>query len=120
MTNFKTYTPVWPETAILWGAGATAALGIRPTSKLSNSLYQLAQKDLDLTRRVEKFIGYNNPSGIEAVEGLLTILGDPEATTQKVNQSIESLFQGWYRAVARQELGSFAEKDKNIVSFRIR
>lgn len=94
MTDLKSYTPVWPETAIFWGAGATAALGIRPTSKLSKSLYQLAQKGVSLTHRVENFIGYNNSAWIEAVVDLLTILGDPKPTLD-VNQSIQRQYQSF-------------------------
>ncbi|KUP23760.1 hypothetical protein [Paenibacillus sp. DMB5] len=86
------YTPVWPETAVFWGAGATASIGMRTTQKLSESFYLLAQKDVTLTDRVKKSIGYDDkPVWLEAVVDLLNILGDPDTSTEAI-ESIRRQF----------------------------
>ena len=74
------YTPTWPETVILWGAGATAALGFPTTQQIGRRICVLAREDNSdgsLEKRVrEAFPDEDNCVG---VVDLLRLLGDHEA-----------------------------------------
>ena len=61
-------------TAIFWGAGSTASLGIRTSDKQSKCISELALEDSEpLQSRVEKAVG---PFKSDAFTDLLNILGD--------------------------------------------
>lgn len=51
--NQTSYQPVWPETVIFWGAGATKSIGFHTTADLSYTLYMLARTDQNLKERVQ-------------------------------------------------------------------
>ncbi|WP_141706252.1 hypothetical protein [Desulfuribacillus alkaliarsenatis] len=72
------YKPIWPETAVFWGAGATAAIGVRTTPTIGVSIYRLVIPGVSLRERVKQAIQYDNSTWINAVKDLLIILGDPE------------------------------------------
>ena len=76
-----------PHTVIFWGAGATAALGMRTTSQQATFIYRLAkdQKGLPgkttlLHRRVIEALGEAVASWAPALVDLLSILGDADET----------------------------------------
>jgi len=80
------YKPLWPETAIFWGAGATADLGISTTGALGKAFYYLGRPEMPLKERVKKAIGERDSEWEEAVADLLLILGDPYVNNQEDSQ----------------------------------
>jgi len=51
--NKESYNPIWPETLIFLGAGATASIGMPTTGKIAELLYKLSSSDGNLASRVE-------------------------------------------------------------------
>lgn len=84
--QLPSYEPIWPETAVFWGAGATASLGIKTTGMLGSSFFYLAEKGKPLEERVETAVGHNNSEWLLAVKDLLILLGDPEQKLEKDKQ----------------------------------
>lgn len=104
--KFESYKPLWPETAIFWGAGATAALGISTTAALGEFFYYLAQPGFSLKERIEKAIKHSDPDWKQSVADLLTILHDPELTGEKADEEVE-------QALIRQFPGISKEQRRN-------
>lgn len=50
--SIESYNPIWPETLIFLGSGASAALGMPTTGKIAQLLYKLSSSDGDLSSRV--------------------------------------------------------------------
>lgn len=82
-TQLPSYEPIWPETAVFWGAGATASLGIKTTGMLASSFFHLAEKGKNLKERVHQAVGHNNSEWLKAVMDLLILLGDPDRESQQ-------------------------------------
>ena len=76
------------HTLILWGAGATASLGMRTTFQQGKFLKQLARSETkgssqqSLSERVHNAIGENNTEWATPLADLLLILGDGNETEQ--------------------------------------
>ena len=70
----KSYDPIWPETTILWGAGATASLGMPPTAKQGEIIWEFAQG-----RKIEdrlKGVDFITKDNEREISDLLVALGD--------------------------------------------
>jgi hypothetical protein len=77
----QSYKPVWPETAVFWGAGATAEIGMRTTYQLGKAFYLLSEKGKALEQRVNDALAYKEMAGWSSiVTDLLKILGDPDSS----------------------------------------
>ncbi len=76
MSELPSYKPIWPETVIFWGAGATRALNIHTTNELGQAIYLLAENGRSLMARVTA--GFSRESVISGVSDLLIILGDDD------------------------------------------
>lgn len=72
----ESYQPIWPETVIFWGAGATRALNMHTTAELGQALYCLVQQQQTLQERVQNVFAL--PEIRACVGDLLIILGDDE------------------------------------------
>ena len=64
------------KTVIFWGAGATAALGIRTTADQTAALRKLAGEEGSVNERVKEALGQVDRQWTDAFSDLLTILGD--------------------------------------------
>ena len=65
-----------PHTLIIWGAGATATIGMRTTAQQASYLANLACNSNTLDQRVSKALDNPNSSYIDPFIDLLKILGD--------------------------------------------
>lgn len=101
MSQWKSYKPIWPETVIFWGAGATRALNMHTTDELGQAIYCLAQ-DKSLQERVSSAFGLAGIS--ECVGDLLLILGDDESSAAAFPSSVQQA------ALQRQFCNLTAEK----------
>lgn len=70
----KSYDPIWPETTILWGAGATASLGMPTTIKQGEIIWKLAQGGKIEDRF--KGIAFIQKDNVREISDLLIALGD--------------------------------------------
>lgn len=94
-TNTVNYDPFWPETAVIWGAGASVNLGLPPTDDIGNIISTLAGVDPDqggyvnskLDARIEKaFTGkVIDPALRKAFKDLLLLLCDGDGVTDDAN-----------------------------------
>lgn len=73
MDNLQTYSPVWPETVIFWGAGASMPLGFQSTDNQAKVIGKLATKDKDIKDRVADVF---DDESVRQVADLLILLGD--------------------------------------------
>lgn len=71
----KSYEPIWPETTILWGAGATASLGLPSTLTLGEIIWKLAQDDENIEDRFKKTNFFSKVYAND-ISDLLVALGD--------------------------------------------
>lgn len=76
MSELPGYRPIWPETVIFWGAGATRALNIHTTNELGQAIYFLAENGKSLGARVHD--GFSRDPAAANVVDLLIILGDDD------------------------------------------
>ncbi|ATY83832.1 hypothetical protein CVV65_01640 [Kyrpidia spormannii] len=75
--EIKSHRPRWPETAIFWGGGATASLGMKTTVQLAKSIWTLADRNLTLEERVRSAFGnWIDDRYGHVIRDLLLILGD--------------------------------------------
>ncbi|MEG6585125.1 hypothetical protein [Dendrosporobacter sp. 1207_IL3150] len=74
--SLESYKPIWPETVIFWGAGATSALNMHTTDELGQAIYCLARRNKKLTDRVEA--AFRRTKMLNCIADLLIILGDDE------------------------------------------
>lgn len=89
------YEPFWPETAVIWGAGASVNLGLPATDEIGNIISILAGVDPDkggyvnskLDARIQKaFAGkVIDPVLRKAFEDLLLLLCDGNGVTDDAN-----------------------------------
>lgn len=87
-----------PKTLILWGAGATAELGMRTTQQQAHFLASLASKKNDLEWRISKAIKNPDSSFKRALSDLLNILGDehkPDNNFRISSEQIETMRKNW-------------------------
>jgi len=70
----KTYKPIWPETTILWGAGATAELGMPATEQQGINIWKLAKNGTSLEERIKSIDLFSRD--VQSVYNLLSTLGD--------------------------------------------
>ncbi len=75
----KSYTPIWPEVTIFWGAGATASIGIPVTKKQGDYIFKLAEAT-DIKERVNS-IDTISQNCKEELADLLIALGDDLEST---------------------------------------
>lgn len=102
MSQWKSYKPIWPETVIFWGAGATRALNMHTTDELGQAIYCLAQQEKSLQERVQAAFGL--PGISDCVGDLLLILGDDEGAAAAFPSSVQQ------EALQRQFCDLTAEK----------
>ncbi len=70
--------PVWPETVVLWGAGATAALGFPTTIQQATCLSELAGRGSRLEERVQLAFPKAHRRDQSDIKDFLLILGDTD------------------------------------------
>jgi len=98
MPSFSKYEPLWPETVIFWGAGATASLGIPTTNDLGQNIWKIAISTKELSDRLH---GISCLEGFEAaVSDLMVALGDGlESAIHEFNpnerEAAKRLFNGY-------------------------
>lgn len=100
--DLNSYKPIWPETVIFWGAGATRAINLRTTYEIANALADLAgkrDKKVSTFDRVSKVI--KDPGMIELVVDLLQLIGD-EPTSGKTDESVIQKHIGKITGFGRQ------------------
>lgn len=66
------YQPLWPETVLFWGAGATRALQLRTTAELGQAVFHLAAGEGSLSKRVSDEFSLDHFAA--SVTDLLTVL----------------------------------------------
>ncbi|MEO3946221.1 hypothetical protein [Gorillibacterium sp. CAU 1737] len=87
------YQPVWPETAVFWGAGATAQIGMSTTAELAKVISLLANKEeTDLSKRVYEATKKYGKKWGNPIFDLLCILGDPGATDEDITNASNRQF----------------------------
>lgn len=90
MASSARYEPVWPETVVLWGAGATASLGMPTTAQQAKCLTELAADNGTVEVRVRKAFEDASPEERSNVADLLTILGnDDDDVTGKCRAAVD-------------------------------
>jgi hypothetical protein len=101
--NKSTRGVAQPQNVIFWGAGATAALGIRTTVDQERFIRLLVGMDdprSPLTKRVAKALG---PKAVKpwntALIDLITILGDSEASYNSItdvsDRQLKAMRRNW-------------------------
>lgn len=105
---------------IFWGAGATAALGIRTTIQQAGFIRHIAFENgmLPLETRIRNALGPNTPEyWVNALVDLITVLGDtPEAydSINRVDQAqLEAMGRNWQNGTGKEEL------ERRIISLRL-
>ena len=92
------------HTLILWGAGATATLGMRTTDQQGKFLKILAYSETkgsseqSLSERVDRAIGEKNSIWVTPLKELLQILGDGnkiEQTTHITSEQLSAMSHNW-------------------------
>ena len=74
--SLASHIPFWSETAILFGAGASAELGVPPTNLMGKTICRLAEKKVSKTlkERINEVSMFHNME--TELEYFLTALGD--------------------------------------------
>jgi hypothetical protein len=101
-----------PKNVIFWGAGATAALGIRTTARQEDFIRFLTGADdprASLAKRVAKALDPTTPKHWHrALIDLITILGDSEGSyssiTDVTDQQIEAMRPNWQKRSTKKKL----------------
>jgi hypothetical protein len=110
--NRSTREVAQPQNVIFWGAGATAALGIRTTVGQEQFIRLITGVDdpsVPLTKRVAKALG---PRAVKpwhsALIDLITILGDNEGSynsiTDVTGQQLNAMRRNWQKGASDKEL----------------
>ena len=95
------------KTVIFWGAGATAALGIRTTADQTAALRKLAGEEGSVNERVKEALGQVDRQWTDALSDLLTILGDKGdgSPLGLPNQhQLEAMRRNWLRSISDDDL----------------
>ncbi len=101
-----------PKTLIFWGAGATAALGIRTSLQQAKFVQALAATDNPRGSLAERIATALGAKAIEpwnsALRDLLTILGDRPATYHSIHAiddaEMEAMRRNWQAGAGHEEL----------------
>src|SRR5216684_7807466 len=101
-----------PKNLIFWGAGATAALGMRMTKQQAQFILQLTDaKDTNLPLAQRVATAFNreaNDPNLAALEQLITILGDSDDSFDRIDdikaEHLNAMSQNWDAAVGEDEL----------------
>jgi hypothetical protein len=89
-----------PKNLIFWGAGATAALGIRTTAQQGKFILLLADEGKRLTERLAHALGSDVPERWHSpLFDLITILGDENANYKDIDRindgQMEAMRRNW-------------------------
>jgi hypothetical protein len=100
-----------PQNVIFWGAGATAALGIRTTAgqeQFIRLITGLDEPSISLTKRVGKTLGPKAKPWHTALIDLITILGDSESSynsiTHVTGRQFQAMRRNWKKGTGKKEL----------------
>ncbi len=97
MPGRDAYSPVWPKTVVLWGAGATAHLGLPVTNDQARCLSTLAAiRTGGLEERVRLAFPKANRQEQRDIVDFLLILGDTDGRTKRARQD-EEIAQALHR-----------------------
>src|SRR4051794_36664256 len=102
-----------PENVIFWGAGATAALGIRTTERQAKFIQRVTGADSndELKDRITEALGSDTDKRWrKALFDLITILGDTEKSYDGIDiinkPQLEAMKRNWWKDAPRNELKS--------------
>lgn len=95
------YCPLWPETVIFWGAGATRALFLRTTAELGQAVYQLANDSESLDARVARQFPFKEIAG--PVGDLFIVLSEQEECTESLQRLFPNMTEK-QRRLRREQL----------------
>jgi hypothetical protein len=110
--NTSARGPAEPRNVIFWGAGATAALGIRTTAgqeQFIRFLTGVENPKVPLTKRVAKALGTKAiKPWSSALFDLITILGDTEGAgnsiTDVTDRQLKAMRRNWRKGTSDEEL----------------
>ena len=112
-----------PKNVIFWGAGATAALGIRTTARQEDFIRFLTGANdprASLAKRVAKALDPATPKHWHrALIDLITILGDSEGSynsiTDVTDQQLEAMRPNWEKGSTKKKLkGTYYRSPPNL------
>jgi len=94
-TSKRQHNAIWPETVIIWGAGATQQLGLPTTYEIGKRLCEMAGTKSSLSERLEK--AFPGEKDYSSLEDLFILLGDH--SLRESNQKIPvDLYRKHYNA----------------------